>query len=196
MGRECSHPTLRGGRRETKYSHGYPPSELEALASISEAFLPPIPLNSSDRDDDTAPTKPIHNFYQASASQYPVPDEVGTGSIHAILFILTFSVFWCLKFVQVAEMATKRGFLEARILVRALLKILSTRIGTLFICGSLSLGTEWPYLKKFSEISLEKREKVVQKWLHHCFLTPIRLAFVFLKFLVMFVFFTQVIVMN
>ncbi|KAH6809029.1 fatty alcohol oxidase 3 [Perilla frutescens var. frutescens] len=167
MAREC-HPSLKGGRRETKYSHGYPPSELETLVSISEVILPPITSNS-DEDDlkDQASNKAIHSFFQASGSQYPVPDEV-------------------------AEMVTKRAFLEARILVRALLKILSTRIGTLFICGSLSLGREWPYLKKFSEISLEKREKVVQIWLRHWLLTPIRLAFVFIKILVLFVFFTQV----
>lgn len=89
-------------------------------------------------------------------------------------------------------MVTKRGFLEARLLVRALLKILSTRMGSLLMCGSLSLSMEWPYLNKFSDISLEKRERVVQIWLRHWLLTPIRLAFVFLKFLVLFVFFTQV----
>ncbi|KAL1535680.1 long-chain-alcohol oxidase [Salvia divinorum] len=164
MARKC-HPTLRGGRRETKYSHGYPPSELQALASISEAFLPAISYQDHAKAD--APSKAVASFYRASASRYPVPDEV-------------------------AEVVTKRGFLETRILVRVLLKILSTRVGTLLVCGSHSVGSEWPYLKKFSEISLEKRERVVQKWLQHCFLTPLRLAFVFLKFMVLLVFYSQV----
>ncbi|KAH6809030.1 fatty alcohol oxidase 3 [Perilla frutescens var. frutescens] len=170
MGREC-HPLLRGERTETKYSHGYSPSELQTLATISEVFLPPIPFNSHPdflKDElDQSSIKAIEYFYQASASQYPVPDEV-------------------------AEIVEKRGLLDAKLLVRTFLKVLSTRIGTLLICGKLSLCKEWPYLKKFSEISLEKREKVVQKWLKHWLLTPVRLAFVFLKFLIMFVFFTQV----
>ncbi|KAL8525139.1 hypothetical protein ACS0TY_014671 [Phlomoides rotata] len=168
MGKEC-HPLLKGGRRETKYTHGYSASEIQTLMSISEVLLPPIPPHVSH--DNT--TKDEHNqsavdsFFQSSASQYPVPDEV-------------------------AELVEKRGFLEAKLLVRAILKILSTRMGTLFICGTLGVGKEWPYLKKFSEISLEKREKVVQKWLKHWLLTPIRLAFVFIKIVVLFVFFTRV----
>lgn len=168
MGKEFDDSLLRGGRRETKYSHGYSPSQLQALASISEALIPPIPFTSHQHiltlESDI---EAMHYFYQASASQPPLPDEV-------------------------AEIVEKRGLWEARLAVRTLLKILSTRIGTLLICGSVSLGKEWPYLKKFSEISLEKREKVVQKWLKHWLLIPLRLIFVFIKFLVMFVFFTQV----
>ncbi|KAK6161270.1 hypothetical protein DH2020_004651 [Rehmannia glutinosa] len=159
-----------GGRRETKYSHGYSTSELETLATICEVLLPPIPLNSHHNypeNDDDQSNKAIESFYKASGSQYPVPDEV-------------------------AELVVKRGFLEGKILVRIMLKILSTRLGTLLICGVLSFGNKWPYLNKFSEISLEKREKVVQKWFKHWLLTPVRLAFVLLKFLVLFVFFTQV----
>ncbi|KAK6138868.1 hypothetical protein DH2020_027390 [Rehmannia glutinosa] len=169
MSTEC-HPLLRGGRRETKYSHGYSTSELETLATICEVLLPPIPLNSHHNypeNDDDQSNKAIESFYKASGSQYPVPDEV-------------------------AELVVKRGFLEGKILVRIMLKILSTRLGTLLICGVLSFGNKWPYLNKFSEISLEKREKVVQKWFKHWLLTPVRLAFVLLKFLVLFVFFTQV----
>lgn len=86
----------------------------------------------------------------------------------------------------------KRGFLEARLLVIVLLKILSTRLGTLLVCGSLCFSNKWPYINKFASISLEKRERILQKWLRHWFLTPIRLAFVFIKFLCLLVFFTQV----
>ncbi|PIN14303.1 Long-chain-alcohol oxidase [Handroanthus impetiginosus] len=159
---EC-HPLLKGGRRETKYSHGFSDSQLQTLASICEVFLPPITVNS----DENIPNKPVQSFYEASGSPYPVPDEV-------------------------AEIIKERGFLEAKILLRTVLWILSTRIGTLLICGSACFGKKWPYLNRFCEISLEKREKVVQKWFKNWLLTPIRLAFVFLKFLVLFVFFTQV----
>lgn len=45
MGKEC-HPLLKGGRRESKYTHGLPSGDLATLASICEVFLPPIPQNS------------------------------------------------------------------------------------------------------------------------------------------------------
>ncbi|CAA3004009.1 long-chain-alcohol oxidase FAO1 [Olea europaea subsp. europaea] len=164
MGREC-HPLLKGRRRESKYSHGFPVSDMETLSSICEVILPPLPLNQQS-------SNPVYSFYKvASGSQHPVPDEV-------------------------AEVLMKRGFLEARLLVIVLLKILSTRLGTLLVCGSLCFSNKWPYINKFASISLEKRERILQKWLRHWFLTPIRLAFVFIKFLCLLVFFTQVIMLE
>nr|GMD80320.1 long-chain-alcohol oxidase FAO1 [Ipomoea batatas] len=163
-----SHPLLRGGRRETKYSHGFPPSEMEALSSICEAFLPPLPLGSleiPERCDLDA--QAVEHFHKACGSQYPVPDEV-------------------------AEMIMKRGFFEAVILVRGLFKLLSTRLGTLLLCGFLCLGDKWPYVNKFSDIPVEKRVTVIQRWYKHSLLTPVRLAFVFVKFLCLYVFFIQV----
>lgn len=97
--------------------------------------------------------------------------------------------------LQVAELAMKRGFLEGVILVRALLRILSTRVGTSLLCGALCFSKKWPYINKFSNISVEKREEVIQKWFKHRFLTPIRLPFVLLKFLCLYVFFTLVIML-
>lgn len=86
----------------------------------------------------------------------------------------------------------KRGFLEAKILVRVLLWILGSRVGTVMLCGGVAFSCQWPCVRRFSEIPLQDREKVVQKWLRHCLLTPVRLPFVFLKFLTLFVFCTQV----
>lgn len=94
---------------------------------------------------------------------------------------------------QIAYMLMKRGFFEAVMVVRLVLKLLSTRLGTLFVCGTYCLSHKWPYLNKFSEIPLHKREKIVQSWLKHSFLTPIRLGFVFIKTLCLLVFFSQVI---
>ncbi|KAL2469677.1 Long-chain-alcohol oxidase FAO3 [Abeliophyllum distichum] len=160
MGRECN-PLLKGRRRESKYSHGFPVSDMKTLSSICEAILPPHPFNQQSPN-------PIKSFYiAASGSQHPVPDEV-------------------------AELLMKRGFMESKVLVRGLLKILSTRLGTLLISGSLCFSNKWPYINKFECISLEKRERILQKWLRHWFLTPIRLAFVFIKILCLLVFFTQV----
>ncbi|XP_015088330.1 long-chain-alcohol oxidase FAO1 [Solanum pennellii] len=157
-----AHHLLRGGRRETKYSHGFSSSEIQTLTSICETILPPIPLNSLQKNN-----KKIQNFHKVSGSQYPIPDEV-------------------------AEIVMKRGFFEARMLVRGLLRTLSTRIGSLLLCGLFCFGKNWPYINKFSDISLDKREILMQKWFNNRFFTPVRLAFVFVKFLCLYIFFTQV----
>lgn len=94
--------------------------------------------------------------------------------------------------LQVAEILMKRGFFEGVLVVRLVLRILCSRLGTFLLCGSLCLGNKWPYCNKFSRIPLEKREQVVQKWFRHSFLTPIRLGFIFIKFLCTLVFFSQV----
>ncbi|KAK4356991.1 hypothetical protein RND71_022601 [Anisodus tanguticus] len=157
-----AHPLLRGGRRETKYTHGFSSSEMETLTTICETLIPPLPQNSLKKN-----SKKIQYLHRASGSQYPIPDEV-------------------------AEVVMKRAFLEARILVWGLLRILSTRIGTLLLCGLFCVSKSWPYINKFSDIPLEKREIVLQKWFKNRFLTPIRVAFLFIKFLCLYVFFTQV----
>lgn len=188
MGRQC-HPLLRGGTREAKYSHGLPPSEMETLTSICEVLVPPLHNSPLDRSNPD-----IQSFYKySSGAQYPVPDEVTVSCMNSIQNGLSLVISFLLFFMKVAEIIRKRGFWEAKILVRLLLKTLSTRVGTLLICGSLCFGKEWPYLNTFSGISLEKRERVLQKWMKHWLLTPIRLAFVFLKFICLFAFFTQVI---
>lgn len=162
MRRECD-PLLRGGRREGKYTHGFSSAEMQSLASICEVLLPPLPLNSIEGQ----PSKGVQSFYQASGSQHPIPDEG-------------------------AELFVKRALIEAVILVRVVSIILSTRLGTLLLCGSLSFSDKWPFINNFSSISLEKREKILQRWFRHRLLTPIRLAFVYIKFLCLYAFFTLV----
>ncbi|GFY93126.1 fatty alcohol oxidase 3 [Actinidia rufa] len=129
MERSC-HPLLRGGRNGNKYSHGFSRAEMESLASVCEAILPPLPLNSLQLTQKAA-----HTNNKASGSQNSVPEEV-------------------------AELIEKRGFFEAVMLLRVVLTILSTRLGTFLLCGSLCLGDKWPFIYKFSQISQEKREKV------------------------------------
>ncbi|KAJ6323856.1 hypothetical protein OIU76_011202 [Salix suchowensis] len=126
--------------------------------------LSPIPEHDGKRNQ---PTKAVQAFYGASASQTPMPDEM-------------------------AELLMNSGLPEAVFLVRLVLWLLSTRLGTFFLCGSLCFGEKWPYLEIFSSISLDKREKVLQKWFKHRFLTPIRTAFVYVKILILYVFFSRV----
>ncbi|KAL5131091.1 Long-chain-alcohol oxidase FAO1 [Glycine soja] len=169
--KEC-HPLLRGGRGDSKYKHGFSAAEMESLASICEVVLPPLPIDAlkirkEDQIDDYDSSKSLKSFWDISASRYPIPHEV-------------------------AEMLTKRSLIEAVILIRVVLWLLATRLGTLLLCGFLCLGEKWPYVNNFSNISLEKREMVMQKWLKHRFLTPIRLAFAYIKVLCLFVFFSWV----
>ena len=205
MRRECD-PLLRGGRREGKYTHGFSSAEMQSLASICEVLLPPLPLNSIEGQ----PSKAVQSFYQASGSQHPIPDEViATQSLKPLsaitdvcvsmwftcllLTLFVLFLFFCVgEWEQGAELFVKRALIEAVILVRVVLIILSTRLGTLLLCGSLSFSDKWPFINNFSSISLEKREKILQRWFRHRLLTPIRLAFVYIKFLCLYAFFTLV----
>ncbi|KAL8104875.1 hypothetical protein AgCh_028879 [Apium graveolens] len=85
----------------------------------------------------------------------------------------------------------KKAFFEAVLVVRLVVRILSTRLGTFLLCGFSCVGDRWPYFNNFSSLSLEKREQVVQKWYKNWLLTPIRLGFIFIKFLSLLTFFSQ-----
>ncbi|KAL3578013.1 hypothetical protein D5086_019517 [Populus alba] len=167
MREEC-HPLLRGGRnRESKYNHGLSSAEMESLSSLCETILPSLSPISKFDGKQNQPTKAVQAFYRASASQTPMPDEM-------------------------AELLTKRGLPEAVFMVRLVLWLLSTRLGTFLLCGSLCFEEKWPYFKNFSSIPLDRRERVLQKWFKHRFFTPIRTAFVYVKILVLYVFFSRV----
>lgn len=69
--------------------------------------------------------------------------------------------------------------------------LLSTRIGTVILCGKASLSRNFPYLHKFSEISQGKREEIIMSWAKSWFFL-FRLLFKAAKVLVPLAFFTQV----
>ncbi|KAD7477912.1 hypothetical protein E3N88_01048 [Mikania micrantha] len=140
---------------------------MESLTSICEVILQPLPSNSLNPDHTNKTQESIQSFSNLSASDHSIPNKV----VHLLL---------------------SRAFFEAVLVVRLVLKLLSTRLGTLFVAGSLCFTGKWPYVNKFSEICLHKREKIVQKWLKHSFLTPVRLGFVFIKSLCLLVSFSQV----
>ncbi|KAG5004523.1 hypothetical protein AAZX31_10G172600 [Glycine max] len=115
---------------------------------------------------DSTKSKTVQHFWKASGSQFSIPHEI-------------------------AEILIKRALKEALILLRVILWLLSTRLGTLLLCGTLCLSKKWPFINSFSNLSLDNREKVLQKWFKHRFLTPIRLVFIYIKVLCFFVFFSQ-----
>ncbi|VVA89887.1 unnamed protein product [Arabis nemorensis] len=75
--------------------------------------------------------------------------------------------------------------------VRIVLRILTFRLGTLLLCGLLSFDKKnWPSLLKFSDISLEKREKILQRWNIQWYNPLARIAFLMIKAMFLFYYFT------
>ncbi|XP_057963801.1 long-chain-alcohol oxidase FAO2-like [Malania oleifera] len=165
-GRE-RHPLLRRGGGEgsgSGHSHGFSSSQIQSLAAFCETLIPPLP---PQKINPPSPSQDLLSFYQASGSQSPIPDEV-------------------------AELLVKRGLSEAVSLVSSVLKILSTRLGTLLLCGRLCFNWRWPFIHKFSEISLENREKILQKWSRQRYLIPLRVAFALIKIFSCYIFFSRI----
>lgn len=81
----------------------------------------------------------------------------------------------------------KRVLPEAVILVSIVLKLLSTRLGSLVLCGLVCLDWKWPLIHKFQELPLNQREKILQKWSTKNSFIPIRVVFVLLKVLCCFI---------
>lgn len=79
------------------------------------------------------------------------------------------------------------------ILVRIVLRLLTFRLGTLLLCGFVCLDKKhWPFLLKFSDISLEKREKILQTWNMQWYNPLARIAFMMIKAIFLFYYFTWV----
>ncbi|KHN02487.1 Long-chain-alcohol oxidase FAO2 [Glycine soja] len=162
-GRESCHPLLRGGRRreEKGYNHGLSTTQMHVMAAICDALIPSLPLNK-----DTSQDQALSDFYNTSASQLPFPDEA-------------------------AELLYKRTVPEAVSLVSWVLWILSFRLGTLLLCGRLSLDWKWPFIRKFSEISLEKREQIFRNWTREKSWVALRVVFVLIKLFCFYNFFSR-----
>ncbi|KAL3517719.1 hypothetical protein ACH5RR_020308 [Cinchona calisaya] len=163
------HPLLTRPRREEEggYNHGFSPSQIQALSAACEAFLPPLsPPNDAAITINNV--EALQYFYKTSGSQPPFPDEV-------------------------AELLVKRGLPEGVSVVKLVLKLLSTRLGTLLLCGLISLNwKKWPFVHKFSDLPLNKREAILQNWSKQTFLFPLRIVFLLTKIMCCFVFFSWI----
>lgn len=76
--REC-HPLLRGGRRSGDgYEHGLSKGQLQSLAAMCEALLPPLEVEDvaipGSREDP--PSKSLQAFYRTSGVEARLPEEV------------------------------------------------------------------------------------------------------------------------
>ncbi|MCL7041037.1 hypothetical protein MKW94_029879 [Papaver nudicaule] len=168
-GREF-HPLLSREKRENGiYNHGFCSSEMQSLTSICETLIPSIPLDPVQmKNMDNPPSESVlESFYMSSGSQKPIPDEV-------------------------AELMTKRGMMHGFIMVRLVLLMVSTRLGTLLLCGSLSFSKEFPFVNNFKDISLEKRDNILQNWSRSKYLIITRAAFAMIKSFCFYIFFTRI----
>lgn len=166
--RKTHHPLLGIGNKNKnyKYSHGFSSSDIQTLNSICETFIPSIQPENENFIKD--PSEILQSFYLSSASQPPIADEV-------------------------AELLLKRGLKEAIFIVRLALKLLSTRLGTLLLCGFICLTPNFPFINNFSQISLGNREIILQRWSSgRCFFKPLRMVFVLIKILGFFTYLTQI----
>lgn len=109
--------------------------------------------------------KVLHSFFTSSASQPPYPNEV-------------------------AELLVKRSKPEALFIIRIVVFLLSTRLGTLLLCGRVCLDKRWPFVHNFSELSLKDREALLQRWSRETFLIPLRITFLLIKIICFFIFFS------
>ncbi|THU56735.1 hypothetical protein C4D60_Mb11t20330 [Musa balbisiana] len=91
---------------------------------------------------------------------------------------------------EVAELLVRRGQKEAVALVKLVLWVLATRLGTLVLCGSLSLSWRFPFINKFSDMPVEKREHILMKWNREKSFIFLRLVFVIVKVFCLYVFYS------
>ncbi|KAJ0970445.1 hypothetical protein J5N97_023322 [Dioscorea zingiberensis] len=154
-------------KREKKgYSHGFSASQIQSLSAICEAFIPSLPMATSiGREEDFSMNSTLQAFFLASASQPPIPDEV-------------------------AELVKKRGIKEGVALFSLVLWLLGTRLGTLLLCGTLSLSKGFPFINSFSDMALDKREQVLKRWTKEKVFIPLKLVFVLAKIFCFYTFYS------
>ncbi|TVU30394.1 hypothetical protein EJB05_22011, partial [Eragrostis curvula] len=91
----------------------------------------------------------------------------------------------------VAELVT-RCVWEAVVLVNIVLWILSTKVGTLALCGRLCVTGKFPYACKFADMPVERREEALKRWNKARWLFPLKITFVVIKILSHYTFYTMV----
>lgn len=95
--------------------------------------------------------------------------------------------------VQVAELLQQRALPDGLAMLKVVLWLLSFRLGTLLICRSSCLTWEFPFVRTFSEMEVEEREGVLQRWSgERSSLLPLRVVFVLVKVFCLFTFLSMV----
>uniref|UniRef100_A0A0D9VIH1 Long-chain-alcohol oxidase n=1 Tax=Leersia perrieri TaxID=77586 RepID=A0A0D9VIH1_9ORYZ len=178
--RRQGHPLLRGGgagattKAGRRYTHGFSASQMLALAAVCGALAPSLqPPDDDDDDDDNDKGSAVRDFLMASAADPPVPDEV-------------------------ADLMARMCLREALALVRAVLWLLGTRLGTLALCGARCVSWRrwmwfwWPSVVTFAEMDVERREDALRRWSRVTALPPLRMFFLIAKVFCLYVFYSWI----
>lgn len=149
------HPLLRGGI--PPYPHGFSSEEMESLAALCDTFIPSIPpqfhikyaqysANGNGNVGAAEHVRPkpepnvVEDFYSISGSRDG--------------FLPT----------HIAGMISRHFPMAAAVFIRCVLLCLSTRLGTLLLCGRDGLSEAFPYILNFAAIPVVKRQKILFNW--------------------------------
>ncbi|KAJ7541205.1 hypothetical protein O6H91_10G050000 [Diphasiastrum complanatum] len=140
-----AHPLLKGGR--PPYAHSWNSDQIRVLGAICDTFVPSLPVEALNATfmvrtkavDAYCSEEDVDALYRTSASDLKIPEEVAG------------MIFKWLK----PHLVYSLGII---------LWLLSTRIGTLMLCGSLSFTEHFPYIQSFPKLSNHKKEQVLLGW--------------------------------
>ncbi|KAK7360519.1 hypothetical protein VNO77_02521 [Canavalia gladiata] len=136
------------------------PRQMKSLVALCDTILPSIKDNISGSSDES-----VANFYQTSASMAGTPEHLGI-------------------------LITKKLKHPSTWLLLVTLWLLSTWFGTFILCGMASLSTKFPFFHSYPQLSLLKRQRIMQSWSLSYF-RLLRMFFRTIKLLTLLVFFTQ-----
>lgn len=70
----------------SSYSHGLSSGQIQTLAAMCEAFVPPLPADDLSKEIPVDKLQAVRSFYRASGSEPPIPDEVNLAFNLALFF--------------------------------------------------------------------------------------------------------------
>jgi long-chain-alcohol oxidase len=144
---------------------------MAALTALCGALVPSLRPPATEEEDGGRErgggNKVVEEFLLASAADPPVPDEV-------------------------AELMSRRCLPEALALVRAVLWLLGTRLGSLALCGTPCLSWRFPFVRRFADLPPERREGAMRRWSRQTLLPPLRVFFLITKVFCLYVFYSWV----
>nr|XP_007156339.1 hypothetical protein PHAVU_003G278200g [Phaseolus vulgaris]ESW28333.1 hypothetical protein PHAVU_003G278200g [Phaseolus vulgaris] len=138
------------------------PRQMKSLVALCDTIIPSIDNNVVRSSDDES----VANFYKTSASMAGTPQHLG-------------------------KLISEKVKHPSTWLLLLTLWLLSTWFGTLILCGMASVSSRFPFFHSYPEMSLLKRQRVMQSW-SLSYLRPLRMFFRTIKLLTLLTFFTQV----
>ncbi|TKY58441.1 Long-chain-alcohol oxidase FAO4A [Spatholobus suberectus] len=147
-------------KQQKPLTNSLSPRQMKSLVALCDTILPSINSNAIGSSDES-----VANFYRTSASMAGTPEHLG-------------------------KLISEKLKHPSTWLLLLTLWLLSTWFGTFILCGMASLSTKFPFFHSYPDLSLHKRQKVMQSWSLSYF-RLLRMFFRTIKLLTLLVFFTQ-----